>query len=453
MRDRPGDSPTRAASNNLPTSAPQPSKKRGVFYGWYVVASAFCANFAYSEQFSSTYGVFIYHIGMEMGWGRTVLAGVKTVGRAGEVLAAPFVGGLVDRYGARWLMIIGGVFFAAGMILCSTVGEIWQLYLYLGVLMPLAGMGVGGLVATIAVSNWFVVKRGRAVGITAMGMSFGAMVAPLAISAVIAVEGWRVGWIVMGVAAFLLTLPAAFLVRRRPEDMGLLPDGAEPFESSPTSDATARPSRRQELLAADVVWKRRDVLRTPLLWVMSFAWGFAQFAQTSTNVHAVPFLQDLGYPIVLAATAVTVRSAATFVGNPIWGYVAERMPVKRAATLQFVLASAGVGMWLLPPSHLTIFAGLVLFGIGASGGQVLSELAWATYYGRVSLGTVRGIAYPIQTAFAAAGPLGVGLLYDLSGSYQLPFAVMIVGNTIAMALIQLIRPPNRPATARVTAEA
>jgi len=100
-------------------------------------------------------------------------------------------------------------------------------------------------------------------------------------------------------------------------------------------------------------------------------------------------------------------------------------------------------MWLLPPSEASLLAGIILFGMGASGSQVVAEVMWASFYGRLSLGAVRGIAYPISTFFAGVGPLAVGLLYDLSGSYQVSFAIMLVGCLASAGLIQLARQPVR----------
>src|SRR5437773_5449620 len=148
------------------------SERTGFFYGWYIVGAGFLANLAYSEQFAAAYGVFIYHLGTNMGWGRTLLAGVKTTGRLAEALAAPMIGVLVDRYGARWIMVGGGIASGFALMLAATVDEIWQLYIYIGLLAPLGGVCLGGFVTTVAVANWFVLRRGLAVAIATMGMSF-----------------------------------------------------------------------------------------------------------------------------------------------------------------------------------------------------------------------------------------------------------------------------------------
>jgi len=235
-------------------------------------------------------------MGASMGWSRTSLAGVKTVGRLTEALVAPLLGPLIDRYGARWLMAAGGLVSGVSLMVVASVEELWQLYLYLGVLAPLGGVCLGGFVASVTVANWFVAKRGRAVGLVQMGMSFGTTALPLVTSGLIELWGWRGAWIALGAVNVALAIPAAVFVRRRPEDMGLLPDGAK--ATVPAIQGTSevdRASRLREAVDADVVWTQREVLRSRLMWVLVLSWGFAQFAMASTTLHMVPFFQDLGY--------------------------------------------------------------------------------------------------------------------------------------------------------------
>jgi MFS transporter, OFA family, oxalate/formate antiporter len=416
--------------------------RRRFFYGWYIVAAGFLANIAYSEQFSASYAVFIQHLGASMGWSRTSLAGVKTVGRLTEAIIAPLLGPLIDRYGARWLMAIGGLVAGATLMIVSTIDEIWQLCALLGVVAPMGGVCLGGFVATVTVANWFVAKRGRAVGLVQMGISFGTTALPLVASGLIELWGWRGAWFALGAANVVLAIPAAIFVRRRPEDMGLQPDGAEAGKrDAPAAISHGARRRLRESAEADVVWTRGEVLRSQLMWVLVLSWGFAQFAMASTTLHMVPFFQDLDYPLIVAAGALSLRSGVALVGNLGWGYAVEWLPLKPTASVGFLLTGLGLGMWLFPPSEATLLAGILLGGLGASGSQVIAELMWAGYYGRRSLGTVRSVAYPISTVFAAIGPLVVGLLYDVSGSYQMSFAIMAVGCLASAALIQLARQP------------
>src|SRR5688572_28455303 len=181
----------------------------------------------------------------DTGWSRTALAGVRTVTRIPEALGAMFVGPLVDRYGARWMMVGGGIFMAATLALLATIEEIWQLYLYMGILTPLGAVCLGGFVPTVAVANWFVRMRGRAIGILSMGGSLGTVLLPLLASPAIGTWGWRGAWVALAIVVLLLTLPAGILVRRRPEDLGLHPDGAQSAaDVAPPAESAAAAERR-----------------------------------------------------------------------------------------------------------------------------------------------------------------------------------------------------------------
>lgn len=427
-----------------PASSASPPAQPRFFYGWRVVASAFLANVAYAEQFNSTYGVFVYHVGEEMGWGRSALAGVKAVSRIPEAIVASFLGPFVDRYGGRWFIVGGGIAVGLCFMLASTIGEIWHLYAYMAILMPLGSVCLGGFVTTVAVSNWFVSKRGRAVAIAGMGTSFSTMVMPLAASAMIEAWGWRTTWLVIGLGVIALVVPAGLYVRRRPEDLGMRPDGlVAASDAAPARLTAAQSQRRERLLAADVVWTRREVVRSPTLWVMVLAWGIAWFSVGGTNLHMVAFFLDLHYPLTIAAAAVSLRSFVALIGQLLWGYVAERMPVKLLGSLQFGIAALGIALWLLPPTPFTLIGGLILFGLGNGGSQVVAEVIWAEFFGRISLGTVRSVSYPLMTVFSALGPIVMGIMYDTSGSYQSSFEVMVAGSLIAAGLVQLARPPRR----------
>ena len=423
--------------------------REGLFYGWYIVGAAFLGNIAYAEQFNASFGVFLHHVAADTGWGRTALAGIKSFARLTEAGVTPFIGPLVDRYGARWIMVGGGLVGGLALIAVPTVDAFWQLLILVGVLAPIGGVCLGGFVSTVAVANWFVVRRGRAMGIASMGTSFGTTLLPLVVSGLIALWGWRGAWMALGVSTLFLTIPAAIFVRRRPEDLGLHPDGIAPYSDASPDPNALRERRRQAALAADVVWTRTAVLRTPVLWVMVFAWGLSQFAMASTTLHMVPFLQDLGYPLVVAAAAVSLRSGIGLVASPAWGLFMERIPAQPAAAAQFLLVAAGVAMWLFPPTTPTLVAGILLFGIGGAGSHIAAEMIWASFYGRVSLGTVRGIAYPLQSIFAASGPFALGLAYDLSGSYQSSFVFLVAGCLVSAVLVRFVRPPRSPSGASV----
>jgi cyanate permease len=248
----------------------------------------------------------------------------------------------------------------------------------------------------------------------------------------------------LGVLIIVLTLPTALLVRRRPEDMGLHPDGMAPQRQEGFLDARAR-QRQRELQEADVHWSYREIVHSRVLWTLVVCAGLARFAMSVTTLHMVPFLQDLGYSLLLAAGGLTIRSAVTLIGNVSWGYALERLPLKGTAACCFLLTALGLAYWLVPPSTGTLLAGIVLFGIGGSGTRVTEEVMWPNYFGRLSLGAVRGVSYPIRGFLAGLGPITAGVVWDLSGAYSPAFAVMLVGCLLSAGLMLTVQRPRKHA--------
>ena len=424
-------------------SAVAPPKKKGIFYGWWVVASCFLANFGYAEQFNTSYGVFVAALSSDMGWARTALAGVATGGRLCEALVSFLLGPLVDRHGARWFMGLGGLLVAASFVVLATITQVWQLYVFKSISMAVGAVCLGGFIG-VTVCNWFVARRGRAVGVIQMGSFLAAGVMPFTAAFMIDAWGWRGAWLVMGLMVLLLTLPAVILVRRRPEDLGLHPDGIAPGEAADRPVSEREQRRRDALLAADVAWTRAEVVRTPVLWICVFAWGLSVLAISGTNLHLVPYFQGLGYPLTIAAGALALRSTSALIGSPIWGFVLERTPMNVAASVPFAVTAVALLLFLFLPTTVGLIVALIVYGIGVSGNFAAQETIWANYFGRTSLGLVRSIANPLQIVFAATGPLFLGLVYDLTGSYQLAWAGLACGFVASAILVQSSRPPRRP---------
>lgn len=422
-----------------------------MFYGWWIVAAGVLANFAYAEQFNTSYGVFVQELGQEKGWGRTLLAGVNTVSRVPEAIVGTLLGPVVDRHGARWLVAIGGLLVGGAFFALATIEQVWQLYLYKGIIQSVGAVCLGGFIG-VTVSNWFVARRGRALGIIQMGAFLATGTMPLAAAFMIEQWGWRLAWAAMGVLVLLFTLPAAVVFRRRPEDVGLAPDGI-PAEASAGRRVSERErKRREQLLAADVPWTTRELLRQPAMWIVVLSWGLSGLAVTGTNLHLVPYLQELGYPLVIAAGALSLRALSAMTCSPLWGLLAERFPVTLAASGQFAAKGAAMLLFLWAPTPAGIAAGLLIYGLGVGGNQVVLELLLANFFGRTSLGRVRSLTMPLQLGLAATGPLVIGILYDLSGGYESSWVSLFWGFVFAAAAIAFSRPPRKPG-ARPTAGA
>ncbi len=418
--------------------------KRKVFYGWYIVGTGFLTNIASTFALASTLSIFLKPLTAELGISR----GVFSLLRSGEgiigALIAPFVGTLVDRHGGRWLIAIGTAIVALGYLLLGHVETFTQFAFVRLSLVTVGDAMMGSMVVNIVIAQWFLRRRGRAFAISSMGVGFAKVCMPIVAASLIVWFGWRQTWMVFGLVTLILgVLPAVLFIRRSPEEMGLLPDGAE---EPIVSDHTRVRQNRAAADAAtnqDLEWTRGEAMRNGTFWLLVITFGIASVGVTGLNLHVYPYVTDLGHPPVVAATVMSVIASMQLFSPLAWGLLAERMDVRVAATLRFVIQAIGLGLATLTGNLFCLYAGFFLYGIGLGGNMVLPEILWANYFGRRSLGRVRGLGLLISQVMAALGPPFFGFLFDITNGYGLSFAIFGCALITSAVLSLVLRPPTK----------
>jgi len=409
-----------------------------------IVAVGFLAHIASAFSISSTLSVFLKPLSSDLGVSR----GVFSLIRSGEVLigavAAPLVGTLIDRHGGKWLMAAGGVVSGIGFLLLGQARDFWQFLLFRWLLISPGDSLMGQMVVNVSISRWFVRMRGRALALAGMGHGLAKVAMPLLAASLIAYAGWRGAWAVFG----LLTLgfvvgPALLFMRRRPEDMGLLPDGRSRDEHDSGAAANKVGFARARSAIADVAWSRSEALRTPAFWLIVTTFGVAHVGVSGLNLHVFSFVSDQGHPAMVAALVMSTIALMQFSTPIVWGLLAERSDIGRLIMAKFLIQAAGILLALSSPGVLSLYAGFFLYGIGMGGTSILAEMIWANYFGRISLGKIRGMGSFFTHAFSAGGPPFFGFLFDATQSYFLSFSIFI-GLLFASALLSLfLRPPKK----------
>ena len=417
------------------------SSKRKFFYGWYIVGTGFLTNIASAFALASTLSIFLKPLTAELGISR----GVFSLLRSGEgiigALSAPFVGTLVDRYGGRWLIAIGTAIVAAGYFVLGHVDTFTQFALVRLSLVTLGDAMMGSMVVNIVIAQWFLRRRGRAFAISSMGVGFAKVCMPIVAASLIVWFGWRQTWVVFGLVTLVLgVVPALLFIRRSPEEMGLLPDGSEePVASKIKQDRAATDATTNQ----DLEWTRGEAMRTRTFWLLVITFGIASVGVTGLNLHVYPYVTDLGHPPLVAATVMSVIASMQLFSPLAWGFFAEHVDVRIAAMLRFVIQGIGLGLAMLTPSLFCLYAGFFLYGIGLGGNMVLPEVLWANYFGRRSLGKVRGLGLLISQVMAAAGPPFFGFLFDITNGYGLSFAIFGCALFTSAVLSLMLRPPTK----------
>ncbi len=415
-----------------------------IFYGWYIVGVGFLANVASAFSLASTLSVFLKPLTVDLGVSR----GVFSLLRSGEGLIAaflaPVIGTLMDRYGGRWMMALGAIVAGVGYIVLSHVESFWEFVVVRWSMVTIGDAFMGYMVINLAVAQWFSRRRGRALAMTSMGIGFAKVGMPVVAASLLVWLGWRQTWTVFGLLTIILVVgPSLIFVRRSPEEMGLSPDGisgeaaGRNSQGAPEKRAIARAA-----LEADVFWSRRQAVRTAAFWLIVITFGFSNIGVTGVNLHVFAYVSDLGHSEVVAATVMSGIASTQLAFPLIWGLIAERIDVRFAALMKFIIQGAGLGLAISTRELSILYLGFLLYGIGLGGNMVLPDILWASYFGRRSLGRVRGLGLLLMQIFAAVGPPFFGFMFDITGGYSLSFALFVGMLLVSGFLCFLLRPPR-----------
>lgn len=378
--------------------------------------------------FGPILGVFVEPIERELGWSRTTIATAFMIGSAAGALASVVVGRLVDRYGPRVVVAVGGLLIAGALLGLSTVREPWQFWAYFGIARGSAIAGVE-LGTSVAIAKWFVRKRGRALGLKSVGQRLGQAVMPMGIFAVMTAADWRAAYVVLAVlAAVFIVLPSAVLLRRQPEDHGLLPDGAERGPQRAVAGDPVDPS-------GEVSWTLAEAKRTRTFWLIAVFLSLTPFVQGAVNLHMVVNFHDKGLAPALAVSIAAIFAATSAISILPIGFLLERVHVRYAGMVQAVLVLASMLILLVADTYPTAVAFAVVFGIGAGMRNLVEVMLLANYFGRESLGAIKGFTAPLR-AISPIGPVLAGFLRDTTGSYTAAF-VIFAGVAVAMFVLMV----------------
>ena len=419
-------------------NAPLPqSRKPRFFYGWVIVLVIALAQFTQSAEIFPVLSVFLKPMTEEFGWSRSVFTGATTVGTLIGGVIALFVGKLVDRFGARWTIVIGLGIMGGCLILMGYINTLWHFYA-LQILGRSIVMGATGLAASIVIPKWFVIKRGRAVAIGGLGGRLGNSITPLYVQYLVSTSGWRIATMVTGAVIWIVSLlPTALFLRRVPEDMGLLPDGVNKEEL----EIHNKQSNLEQSQPSEVSFTLKEVSKLPSFYLLIAAFCLLFYAGAGQNLHMIPFFTDRGLDAGTSVSIVAIWSASGAIGSLISGFLAEKFGIRIVTAIIFLLVAVGYIFMLFIETPAMGFLWGFTMGIIQGGMFILYQIIFADYYGRDSLGAIRGVVWPIQMITNSVGPLSAAAVYDITGSYFLIFAVFSALSVVSGILIFFAYPP------------
>lgn len=412
-----------------------------LYYGWVIVAIVALARFTESAEIYPVLAVLLKPMTEEFGWSRSVFAGAMAIGTLIGGVFGPIVGPVVDRFGARWTVFFSFAFLGGSMILMATITELWHFYA-IQIFARVLALGIIGLALQIIIPKWFIVKRGRAVAFAGLGGRMGNAFTPLYVQYLVTMFSWRVATATTGAVLWVTTLlPVALFLRRQPEDMGLLPDGIKPEEKSSTHGKEEQnPANTSD---PEISLSLGQVAKLPAFYFLVAAISLSSVVGPALNLHMIPYFTDKGLDPAIAVLTTTILFITGAIGSLVFGFLAERFSIRQILSTNYLMLGLGMAGLLLVDSTPKAFTWAIYMGLVQGGGFTLNQVLFADYFGRDSLGAIRGVISPIQLGANAIGPLAAAYAYDVLGNYFAIFLIFGLLRLISGALVLFAKQPTK----------
>lgn len=356
----------------------------------------------------------------------------------------PFVGRLVDRYGPRYMMLAAALIVSVCLLTLSGVNSVWHFFAAYIIARSFAGPNLQNVVPRTVAVNFFHRRRNLALGITALNRISSEAINIQAITLIAGALSWREAYRILGIIALPLAVPLFLIMRKRPEDIGLLPDG------DVQDTASRMHSGRAVEQPYEFDWQLREVVFVPAFWFIVWAEFLAVSTTAAVAFQLVPYLTDSGMSQTAAAGTLTLSVLLGGLSVPLWGYLSDKFTIRRLTIAALAATSVPTLLFMaIDAGNAGFYVGIV-WGIASGGLPVVGSMMLGHYFGRKSFGLLTGLTGPFRTAAMGLGPSLGALLVNITGGYAAIFAVAVVSYIAAMALNYAVRQPSPPTRASET---
>jgi MFS family permease len=424
--------------------------RRRIFYGWWIVLATNLICLLGYGTWLYTFGVFFRPMASEFGWTYAMTAGAYSLRSIEGGIASPVVGWAVDKYGARIVILIGGVISGLGFAMMPLVDSLLDFYIVYGIILSIGMSAMLYLPAWTVIAKWFRRRLSLAQAVLAVGAAIGGAVCAPVSAILIGNYGWRTAFVILGVSIWVIVLPLALVVRERPEDMGLRPDGDPPLpaETPNAPDATVLATQSS---APEMDYTLGQALRSPIFWIMGLAFFLQGFSHSTVTVHTVNALQDIGIASERAATAFGMVVFVSVIGRLSFGYLGDYVTKRYLFMVSYAMMGAGLLVLMDARDMGDVYLFIALFGIGFGGNVPLMPAIRAEYFGRSALGKIQGFMNPIMMLAGFFGPIVAGYLKDVTDSFRLAFLLTGLLTFLAAFVMFFARPAPPPRSQTVPA--
>ena len=417
-------------SYNKSNSGSSNSVKLPFYYGWIILFITGLGMFISGPGQTYSISIFMEPMRKTLGLSLSEIASFYTFGSLTAATLMIIIGKLFDRYGGRILMSSITILFGLACLWMSQVSNSYEVYIGFTMLRAL-GQGALTLVSTSLVAIWFIQYRGRANAFNSLGSALSQAIFPLLIFYLITNLNWQNTWTIL---CFIiwggLLLPAIFIIRRSPESIGLLPDGL-----------TIEQASNNKISNIEKNWTLKEARKTKTFWLLLFASTSHSFIITALTFLQVPLFESRGLNAESAAQVFMIISPMIILGSFCSGFIIEKIPPRfLLAFSQILLIIAMLFIGVISTNwHTFIYGGIIGFGMGFS--MTVGNVIWANYYGRKSIGAIRGFVTTIMVGSAALGPLPFALLAEITGSFQQTTMMFTILPLLCLFAAILAKPP------------
>ncbi|MFL2627654.1 MAG: MFS transporter [Dehalococcoidia bacterium] len=371
----------------------------------------------------------------EFGWSKTTFTYATSFGTIIAGIVAIFIGSALDKYGGRWILTTSVFILGLSFILLAIVENYMQFFVIL-IINRIMTMGIIALATQVIVSKWFIVKRARAIAYSGLGIMLGNSITPLYVAFVADVYDWRMALTISGIVVFVVSLfPVMILIRKEPEDMGLLPDG-ELNPKDKILESTPPPKE-------EVSFNRKQVLKQPNFYLLVVAFSLLFVVGPGLCFHLISYLDTQGIERNQGAIVMSIWSFSGAIGAFFSGFMAEKFGTRKTIVATFLINSLTIFLILLINNfYIAIIWGIAQGILSAGLFNTLYQLIFAEYYGRNSLGSIRGMIWPVQMTTNASGPLFGSIIFDQTQSYDYMWIVFGFLMLISAIVTYFAKPPN-----------
>ena len=407
---------------------------KSIFLGWWVVFGSFLSNAMYSVTGLVAIGLFIEPMSSSLGWSvASISLGIALRQIAGTIIG-PIIGPRVDKTEPRNLFILSTIITGFSTIVLGFITNVWIFYMLYGVIGAIAITGISNLVTGTVISKWFIKSRGRALGFSDLGSSVGVIILIPVINIIITSHSWEMAWVFLGVLHLIIMTPVSFLMKRQPEDYGLLPDNEANVENE---------LKNSDINSNKEVWTAKEAIKTYQFWIIILAFGLSNISVMAILSHQINHIVHKGFSSTQAALIISLWAIFAGFARVLFGFILEKISVRYLSFIVMTGSALGTYFLLIGNSLELLYCFAIIYGLFRGAIVLMSIIIWADYYGRTHLGAIRGLTTPFNIISLSAGPVLAGYFYDELGSYDMIFSVFIMLYIISGILILFTNAPKK----------